>query len=51
MKEGDHLCGNEDVCYLPTAQFDHSMPVFTLRDEFNGKGLGVTWKISGKSSA
>ena len=51
MKEGDHLCGNEDICYLPMAKLDHSMPVFTLRDEFNGKGLGVTWKISGKSSA
>ena len=25
--------------------------VLPLRDEFSGKGLGVTWKISGKSSA
>lgn len=51
MKEGDHLCGNEDVCYLPMTKLAHSMPVFTLRDEFNGKGLGVNWKIRGKSSA
>ena len=51
MKEGDHLCGNEEVCYLPMTKLAHSMPVFTLRDEFNGKGLGVNWKISGKSSA
>ena len=51
MKQGDHLCGNEDVCYLPMTKLAHSMPVYTLVDEFNGKGLGVNWKISGKSSA
>ena len=51
MKEGDHLCGNEDVCFLPMTKLAHSMPVYTLVDEFNGKGLGVNWKISGKSSA
>jgi len=51
MKPGDHLCGNEDLCYLPMTKLAHSMPVYTLVDEFNGKGLGVNWKISGKSSA
>lgn len=51
MKEGDHLCGNEDVCYLPMTKLAHSMPVYTLVDQFNGKGLGVNWKISNKSSA
>lgn len=51
MKEGDHLCGNEELCYLPLTKLAHSMPVFTLVEQFSGKGLGVTWRISEKSSA
>ena len=51
MKEGDHLCGNEELCYLPLSKLAHSMPVFTLVDQFSGKGLGVTWKLADKSSA
>lgn len=51
MKEGDHLCGSEDICYLPLTKLAHSMPVFTLVEQFTGKGLGVTWSISGKSSS
>ncbi|MBI3895567.1 MAG: DUF1326 domain-containing protein [Acidobacteria bacterium] len=51
MKEGDHLCGNEELCYLPLTRLAHSMPVFTLVDQFGGKGLGVTWKLADKSSA
>jgi hypothetical protein len=51
MKPGDHICGNEDLCYLPLTKLAHSMPVFTLVEQFTGKGLGVTWSISGKSSS
>ena len=51
MKEGDHLCGNEELCYLPIAKLAHAMPVFTLVDQFSGKGLGVSWTITDKSSA
>lgn len=51
MKEGDHLCGNEELCYLPLTKLAHSMPVFTLVDQFRGRGLGVTWRLADKSSA
>jgi len=51
MQEGDHLCGNEGLCYLPLTTLSHSMPAFTLMERFTGKGLGVTWSISGKSSS
>ena len=47
----DHLCGNEDVYYPPLTELQHSMPVYTLNDEFSGKGLGVTWKLNGKCSS
>ena len=47
----DHLCGNEDLYYQPLTELQHAMPVFTLDDEFHGKGLNVTWKINGKRSA
>jgi hypothetical protein len=51
MTEKDHLCGNEDVYYQPFTELSHVMPVFTVNDEFTGKGLGVTWKLNGKRSA
>jgi hypothetical protein len=51
MKPGDHICGNEAMCYLPLTRLAHSMPAFTLVEQFAGKGLGVTWSISGKSSS
>jgi len=51
MQAGDHLCGNEDLCYLPLTKLAHSMPVFTLMERFTGNGLGATWSISGKSSS
>ncbi|MBI3933799.1 MAG: DUF1326 domain-containing protein [Acidobacteria bacterium] len=51
MQAGDHLCGNEGLCYLPLTKLSHSMPVYTLMERFTGKGLGVTWSISGKTSS
>ena len=51
MQQGDHLCGNEGLCYLPLTSLSHSMPVFTLMERFTGQGLGATWSISGKSSS
>jgi hypothetical protein len=48
----DHFCGNEEVAYPPlSAGLTHSMPAFTLADEFQGKGLGVEWKVFGKRNA
>lgn len=51
MHGKDHLCGNEDVYYQPLTDLMHAMPAFTLNDEFNGRGLGVTWKLNGKRSS
>lgn len=51
MTDKDHLCGNEELCYLPITKLAHSMPVFAMVNEFNGKGLDSTWRIADKSSA
>jgi hypothetical protein len=51
MSDKDHLCGNEDLCYLPLTKLTHSIPVFTLLSQFAGKGLSVTWRVADKSSA
>ncbi|MCI0418522.1 MAG: DUF1326 domain-containing protein [Acidobacteria bacterium] len=51
MHGKDHLCGNEEVYYQPLTELMHAMPVFTLNDEFSGRGLGVTWKLNGKRSS
>jgi hypothetical protein len=47
----DHLCGNEHVYYPPLTKLSHAMPAYTLADEFSGSGLGVTWRINGKTNA
>jgi len=47
----DHLCGNEAVYYQPLTSLSHAMPAYTLRDEFNGRGLNVNWKVNDKRSA
>ena len=47
----DHLCGNEHVYYPPLTQLSHAMPAYTINDEFKGRGLGVNWKINGKTNA
>ena len=51
LTDKDHLCGNEELCYLPLTKLAHSMPVFTLLDQFGGKGLDVKWRVADKSSA
>ncbi len=40
----DHTCGNEDAYYPPLTDLDHAMPAYALEDEFQGSGLGETWK-------
>lgn len=47
----DHLCGNEHVYYPPLTQLSHAMPAYTINDEFSGRGLGVNWRINGKTNA
>jgi hypothetical protein len=51
MTEEDHLCGNAELCYKPMTALAHSMPVFSLVNQFTGKGLDVKWRIADKSSA
>ncbi len=51
LHDKDHLCGNEEVYYQPLTELSHAMPVYTVNDEFSGKGLGVTWRLNGKRSA
>jgi hypothetical protein len=48
---GDHICGNEFVYYPPLVQLAHAMPAFTLRDSYQGEGLGVVWTHTNKRSA
>jgi len=48
----DHFCGNEVTYYPPlTGRLTHAMPAYTVADEFQGRGLGIEWKLFGKRSA
>ena len=44
MQATDHVCGNEDIFYPPLTKLEHSMPAYTLDNEYQGTGLGETWK-------
>src|SRR6185436_10215795 len=47
----DHLCGNEETFYQPLAETTHSMAAVAELDQFNGKGLDLSWTRHGKRSA
>ena len=47
----DHLCGNEETFYSPLAETTHSMAAVAELDQFNGKGLDLSWTRHGKKSA
>lgn len=49
--EKDHLCGNEATFYPPLTETTHAMPAVAMTDEFQGKGLNVTWTLHDKRSA
>lgn len=51
ISKHDHLCGNEEVFYQPLAPTTHAMPAVAELDQFQGTGLGVSWKVQGKRSA
>lgn len=40
----DHLCGNEEIFYPPLTQLEHAMPAYALQNDYQGGGLGETWK-------
>jgi len=45
------VCGNEETFYPPLLNVDGAYPVFTDVASFSGRGLDVTWQISGTRSA
>jgi hypothetical protein len=47
----DHTCGNEDAFYPPLNELDHAMAAYALEDEFQGTGLGETWKSGSRRSS
>lgn len=51
MTEGDQICHNEEVWYQPLSRTSHAMPAYALSNQFEGKGLGVTWSSPDKRSA
>lgn len=51
MQMTDHTCGNEDIFYPPLTALEHAMPAFALQDEYQGDGLGETWKNGPRRSA
>ncbi len=51
LKEGDHICTNEEVWYRPLSRVDHAMPAYTLAHSFQGAGLGTQWSLPGQRSA
>jgi hypothetical protein len=50
--EKDHVCGNEEVYYLPLAKVNKDyVPAVTVSHRFNGKGLNSVWSSPNKRSA
>ncbi|MGH9340075.1 MAG: DUF1326 domain-containing protein [Acidobacteriota bacterium] len=50
FRQGDHLCGNEELYYQPLTEVSAS-PAYTLVHRFSGQGLGGTWSSPSKASA
>lgn len=51
IRNGDHLCSNEEVWYAPLTKVDHAMPAYALDHSFRGKGLDTVWSSPEKRSA
>jgi hypothetical protein len=51
LAEGDQLCHNEITWYTPLTALNHSMPAYTVENDFKGEGLGATWSSPSKRSA
>jgi hypothetical protein len=49
--QGDDICGNEITYYPPLTKVAHAMPAYTLREAFDGKGLGEVWNLNDSRSA
>jgi len=44
MASTDHVCGNEEIFYPPLTELEHAMPAYALQNDYQGGGLGETWK-------
>jgi hypothetical protein len=51
LGDKDHLCGNESTYYTPLTELSHAMAVYTLADEYLGRGLDSSWRLFDKRSA
>lgn len=46
----DHKCGNQLLYYPPLSPVQNAVPAMALTQEFQGKGLDMTWKLINKTS-
>lgn len=51
IREGDHICRNEEAWYLPLTKLKHAMPAYAVAHSFQGKGLNESWSNPDKRSA
>lgn len=51
LADGDQICHNEEVWYLPLTKVGHAMPAYTLANAYRGKGLGIIWSAPYQRSA
>lgn len=51
LGEQDKICQHEEIFYPPLVKVSHAMPAYTLVHDFQGSGLGATWKSPYKRSA
>lgn len=51
IRKTDQVCSHEDVWYPPLSEVQHSMPAYTLANNYKGDALGTTWSSPEKSSA
>lgn len=47
LSERDQICHNESVWYQPLTKTTHAMPAYTVANDYNGTGLGSSWKYAG----
>ncbi|MBI3208899.1 MAG: DUF1326 domain-containing protein [Candidatus Solibacter usitatus] len=51
IREGDHICTNEEVWYTPLTKLEHAMPAYALSHIYQGEGLDTRWSSPDKRSA
>lgn len=51
LGEEDKICHHEQIWYPPLVKLSHAMPAYTVVHDFQGGGLGSTWKSPYKRSA